>query len=119
MFEQLDIFSFIDDESKKEFNVVEEYAFRGSGFVDGKKRIRKFFESCNDSNDRAEFLKKEYGIGGFGMPCTEPFVLCSGMSNASGNVAEYYNENMERIIKNISYSLLAETIDLMIRENRY
>lgn len=37
---------------------------RGSSFVHGNDRIYEFFLSHPSTNDRAEFLKKEFGIGG-------------------------------------------------------
>ena len=37
---------------------------RGSGISDGKKRIYNFFNENNSLQERAEFLKKEYGTGG-------------------------------------------------------
>ena len=36
----------------------------GSGFVHGKERIAAFFQEDHTPKERAEFLKKEYGIGG-------------------------------------------------------
>ena len=36
----------------------------GSGFVHGKERIVAFFQEDHTPKERAEFLKKEYGIGG-------------------------------------------------------
>lgn len=37
---------------------------RGSGISEGKKRIVEYFRANKNSEDRQEFLKKEYGIGG-------------------------------------------------------
>ena len=39
---------------------------KGSSFENGKKRIFEFFRSNLSKKDRADFLKKEYGIGGYG-----------------------------------------------------
>ena len=36
----------------------------GSGFTNGKERITAFFQEDHTPKERAEFLKKEYGIGG-------------------------------------------------------
>ena len=39
---------------------------KGSSFENGKKRIFDFFRSNLSKKDRADFLKNEYGIGGYG-----------------------------------------------------
>ena len=41
---------------------------RGSGFVNGRTRICKIFETEIDAGTRAGLIKKEYGIGGAGWP---------------------------------------------------
>lgn len=53
---QLSIFDFIEDKNKK-WDVLEEYALRGSGFENGITRIRKFFEECDSPKARVVFLK--------------------------------------------------------------
>lgn len=120
MYEQLDMFSFLEPQKMHiTFNPIEEYAKHGSGFVNGKKRIVAFFSENENLTDRANFLKKEYGTGGFGMPCDKPFIVHEGWSNTKGCFCEYYNENMENVKVNISYSELAKTISLMIKDGRY
>lgn len=64
MYEQLDIFSFLEPQ-KKPFNPIEEYIKHGSGFSGGKQRIIKYFAENHTISEKAEFLKSEYGIGGF------------------------------------------------------
>lgn len=120
MYEQLDIFSYLEQQTEQTvFNPIEEFAKHGSGFVNGKKRIIAFFSENENLTDRANFLKREYGVGGFGMPCDEPFIVHSGNSDAKGCSCEYYNENMENVKVDIPYIGLARTIALMISENRY
>ena len=119
MYEQLDIFSFLEPQERKEFNPIEEYAKHGSGFCGGKKRIFGFFKNNNSVTDRENFLKKEYGIGGFGIPCEESFVVHGGRSSGKGCEIEYYNENMENVKIFVSYKQLAETIESMIERGIY
>lgn len=120
MYEQLDIFSFLEPHKEHtSFNPVEEFAKHGSGFANGKKRIIVFFAENENLTDRANYLKKEYGVGGFGIPCNKPFVVYDGESNGKGCSCEYYNENMEKVKVNITYSELAKTIDLMIASGCY
>lgn len=120
MYEQLDIFSYIEQQTKNTtFNPIEEFAKHGSGFVDGKKRIVAFFSENENLTDRANFLKKEYGVGGFGMPCDKPFIIHDGWSDAKGCSCQYYKENMENVKVSITYKELAIAIDTLISENRY
>ena len=120
MYEQLDMFAFLEPHSERNiFNPIEEFAKRGSGFSDGEKRIVAFFSEHESITDRAEFLKKEYGMGGFGMPCDKPFIIHDGWSDAKGCKCQYFNESMENIEVSISYSQLAKAIDTLIKENRY
>ena len=57
---------------KKATHVPHEYVVqvlnRGSGFVDGKRRIYEIFQSEVDPNERVKRIKKEYGQGGSGWP---------------------------------------------------
>ena len=120
MYQQLDIFTFLNKPTEtKAFNPIEEFALYGSGFVNGKKRIRDFFLSNNNIADRVKFLKNEYGVGGFGMPCDKPFVIHDGDSDASGCKCQYFNEDMQNVTVNISYKDLADTIQGLISDGRY
>ena len=63
MYEQLDIFSYLEPHTENTiFNPIEEFAKHGSGFVNGKKRIIDFFAENENLTDRANFLKKEYPL---------------------------------------------------------
>ena len=120
MYEQLDIFSYLEPHTENTiFNPIEEFSKHGSGFANGKKRIVAFFAENENLTDRANFLKKEYGVGGFGMHCDKPFIIHDGCSDAKGCSGQYYNENMENVKVDIPYKELARTIALMIAENRY
>ena len=120
MYGQLDIFSYLEPHTENTiFNPIEEFAKHGSGFVNGKKRIIDFFAENENLTDRANFLKKEYGVGGFGMPCDEPFIVYDGLNDAKGCSFQYYNENMENVKVNITYIELAKTIALMISNGIY
>ena len=112
MYKQMELFS-------KEFNPIEEYAKLGSGFSGGKERIVKFFNSNNSIADRAEFLKKEYGIGGFGIPGKKMWVVHSGQTDGQGSTIEYYNENMHNIKIFVTYKQIAETINDLIERGEY
>lgn len=112
------MFSFLEPQERKEFNPIEEYA-KHVATCGGKQRIVKFFKNNSSVTDRANFLKKEYGTGGFAIPCREPFMLHRGTHNGKGNEIEYYNENMENVKIFVSYRQLARTIESMIEKGLY
>ena len=59
---QLDLFS-TETEEKIHETFIKDLK-RGSGFVDGKKRIIGFFEQNLSKTETIKLLKDEYGIGG-------------------------------------------------------
>lgn len=79
------------------------------------------FDKEKSTDSRAKFLKKEYGWGGFGGPCKEPHKIFDAQTNCFGkdNVIKYYDTEMEEIKLVVTWKELAETIDKMIREDRY
>ncbi len=56
--------SLFQAEKSKEEQLIENVLLRGSGFVDGKKRIREMFNSDLTRAERVKAISKEYGIGG-------------------------------------------------------
>ena len=44
---------------------IDEALKRGSGFVGGKQRIYDFFRQAHTNNEKVDFLKAEYGVGGY------------------------------------------------------
>lgn len=105
--------------NQKKYDPVEAYAKRGSGFEGGKKRIFNFFNENQNANERAKFLQKEYGTGGFGSPCTEPCSLWRG--DSQGNLHEIlYRDEENRISKvTITNNQLEKVIDKLIKSGEY
>jgi len=107
------------DYIEREWDPVEAYAKMGSGFVNGKERIEKFFDENNNLKDRVDFLKKEYGIGGFsGFPERENTVV-SGNSSANGHEIEYIDDSKERKSMFVTYETLVRVIDRLINRDDY
>ena len=49
--------------------LIEECVLHGTGFVDGKKRVYQLYKRNElNASDRAQAIKKEYGLGGAGWP---------------------------------------------------
>lgn len=123
MYEQLNIFSLMQPEPEtdkpEKFHPIEEYIKHGSGTEDSRWRISDFFESNQNISERAEFLKEEYGTGGFSRCTSKPFVVYRGRSDSKGCEIEFYDGNMEVNKLKISYSGLAKAIGKMIKEGRF
>ncbi len=86
----------------------------GSGFSDGKKRIADFFEENQNTTDRANFLKKEYGTGG----------RSHAVSHSDGSMEEHSAKGIilkKRDCPNVelSWVSVAKRIDSLIKQGRY
>ena len=118
---QLSIFDLIETENKP-FNPFESLALRGTGFVDGMKRVKAYFNENHTITENAKFLKKEYGIGGFGSPVKKPCYIHSmdtyGHSGKDLRFA-YYDENMTSIESYCTWEQLAKIITDMIENGIY
>ena len=103
----------------RKWDSIEAYAKIGTGFVLGKERVENFFIDNSNFRDRVEFLKKEYGIGGFsGFPERKNTVV-SGNSSAKGHEIEYVDDSMERKTMFVTYEALVKVIDKLIKRNDY
>lgn len=114
---QMSIFDLIDN---KLFNPLEALALRGTGFVDGMSRVHKYFSENHSMQDKAKFLKDEYGCGGFGSPTKKPcYIHSADTIDSSGIDFEYYDEDMNDISANVSWLELAKTITKMVSDGTY
>ena len=87
----------------------------GSGFAQGKERIAAYFEEDHTPKERAEFLKKEYGIGG------QSWTFLDGSHgfleyNARGIQLRSYPEGQEQ---RFSWSDAAKRIGVLIAAGKY
>ena len=118
---QLSIFDLIET-GNEPFNPLEALALHGTGFVDGMKRVKAYFSENHTISEKAKFLKKEYGIGGFGSPIKKPCYIHSmgTFGNTKKDVVfAYYDENLNDIESGCSWEELAKTITNMIENGRY
>ena len=118
---QLSIFDLIETENEP-FNPLEALALHGTGFVDGMKRVKAYFSENHTISEKAKFLKKEYGLGGFGSPIKKPCYIHS--MDTFGNtkkdvVFSYYDENLNNIESGCSLEELAKTITSMVSKGIY
>lgn len=105
--------------NKPELDPVREYALIGSAFQGGNKRIVKFFLENRSEKARAEFLKNEYGVGGFGFTGSKENTITGGSYNSKGNVIDYIDESGERKRIELSWTQLSDAIWDLIERGEY
>ena len=86
----------------------------GSSFIGGKGRIYEYWQTKHTTKEKADFLKKEYGIGGHSH-------ACSGATHSSQEHSAkgltYKKVGCDQI--NLSWTLVAQRIDALMAKNRY
>ncbi|KDE71758.1 hypothetical protein FUSO7_09585 [Fusobacterium necrophorum BFTR-2] len=93
---------------------MDENLRRGSGISDGKKRIYNFFNENNSLQERAEFLKKEYGTGG----------MSHALSGARGS-SEWHDAKGMKLEKEncndifLNWNQAAKRIQTLIESDKY
>ena len=104
---------------KKSFldSLIDDCLCRGSGFVDGKKRIKALYKFCIQPTDRANRIKKEYGIGGWGSPL-DGDGLHGADYDAKGIKIEY-SENGQDKEYMLNWHDVERRIGGLINENLY
>lgn len=98
-------------------NMIDDCLCRGSGFVDGKKRIKALYKSNIQPTDRANHIKKEYGIGGWGRPL-DGDGLHGAYYDAKGIKIEY-RENGQSKEYMLNWHDVEIRIGELINENLY
>lgn len=86
----------------------------GSGFSDGKRRIADFFEQNQNTTDRANFLKKEYGTGG----------RSHAVSQSPGSYEDHSGKGIKLRKRDchdveLSWVSVVKRIDSLIKQGRY
>lgn len=103
----------------KEFNPIEEYAKLGTVISGGKERIKDFFERNKRLSERIEFLKNEYGTGGFGSPERKPNTIFRGDANSKGHRFSYCDQDMNEICMHITHKQVVMVISDLIERGEY
>ena len=116
---QMNLFDLFPADKNEKFNPVSEYAMKGSLFVNGKKRIFMYFSENKNQSDRIKFLKKEYGVGGFGFMTDKQCIVHDAMHDAKSHEIQYNDENGTNHKMIISYAQLEREIDRLITEDKY
>ena len=96
--------------------VIDATIREGSGFVDGKMRIYEQFQKSFSTKENADFLKKEYGIGGSSH--AGGFEGYSKDFDAKGlEIYKGYAEDRPRVM--LKWSQVATLIEQQISQGRY
>ena len=103
----------------KEFDPIEEYAKLGTGVSGGKERIKDFFEHNKNLPKRIDFVKKEYGSGGFGIPERKPNTIFRADANSKGHKFVYCDEDMNEICMRITHKQVVSAISNLIERGEY
>ena len=89
---------------------------RGSGFAEGKMRIYEQFQKSLSPKENADFLKDEYGLGGYG-----PVIIGSNIDeNHSGKgltISKGFGENAPKV--HMNWQQVAKRISELIQADRY
>lgn len=115
-YEQMDLFNNEKDESgatgftDEEIN---ELLKKGSGFENGKERIYSFFKEHYNTQERAEFLAKEYGIGGEYANGINEFHSGIGITYSKGDT--YRPSSVIRL----TWTDVSKRIDNLIQKDEY
>lgn len=118
----MSIFDYMQDDEPEKFNPLEALALHGTGFVNGMKRVHQFFLEEHTLQEKAQFLKKEYGLGGFGSPIKKPCYIHSMdiFGNGKSDIKfEYYDENLNNVESSVSWQELAKVITSMVNKGTY
>ena len=116
---QMNLFDLLPADKNEKFNPVSEYAMKGSLFANWKKRIIDYFSENKNQSDRIAFLKKEYGVGGFGFMTDKQCIVHDAMHDAKSHEIQYNDENGTNHKMIISYAQLEREIDRLITEDKY
>lgn len=112
---QMDIFDFLPNPVYNPiFDFLSTY---GTGFTGGRERIVKYWGEPHTKKERANFLKSEYGVGGFsawGFIQKEPNKVYSG-STLGGKISiGYTDQDLNRVDMIITFEQLADSVSEMI-----
>lgn len=87
---------------------------RGSGFAGGKRRIYEYWQELHSTQDRADFLKKEFGTGGHSHACSN--ATHSGQEHDAKGI-RYSKSGCDQV--QMSWLHVAQRIDALIKKGRY
>lgn len=101
-----------------EDDIINNCLLRGSGFVNGKKRIVELFNNPElSSKQRARLICNEYGIGGWGSPLSGDG-LHGAYYDSKGLKISYRNDGEDKEIL-LKWEYVERRLKTLIDENLY
>lgn len=102
------------------FDPLVRLAMRGTGYVNGKKRVFAYFKEKHTSKEKVDFLKNEYGVGGFGIPKHgERNIVHQAMYDAKGIKYEYNDSTGQTTEDTATWNDMRSIIELLINKGWY
>lgn len=86
---------------------------KASGIEDGRERIYSFFKENQNEKERVDFLKKEYGIGGWGFDGNNEWHDAKGIAYSRGAIGCPYDKIL------LPWNRVVKIISRLIVEGRY
>lgn len=118
MIGQLSLFDMIEQPSKDVAEkYLEEVVLRGTGFVHGKKRVYQFYQETMTATERAQRIKKEYGLGGAGWPL-DGYGL-HGYDTYSNGIKIQYRTELGEHEKIFAWKQVEEVIHRLVDSGQY
>ena len=97
---------------------IDKLLTRGSGFDRGKIRIYLYFQEHTNPKERRDFLKKEYGTGGYGTGIFnewhEPKGITFSRSDILSPLANYKSEIITSKLFNVKANTAQEALDFIL-----
>lgn len=118
---QMSLFDLIETQEQPkadiEKNYLEDAIMRGTGFVDGKKRVYELYQKNMTPSDRANAIKKEYGLGGAGWPL-EGYGM-HGYNTYHGGLRIEWRDATGEHEKVFQWKQVEETIHRLVNSGQY
>lgn len=112
--EQLSVFDWMPEACPDNLSIEDREILKGSGFAGGKLRICYFFAEPHTEKEKADFLRNEYGEGGWTIP--------EGHANhgASGIDIDIHKAPQRGVTAiHIGWPMVAKAIDRLIEQGKY
>lgn len=103
---------------KSDEEIYQEAILHGTGFDGGKKRVIEFFAHEYDDKKRAEFLKKEYGVGGWSTDYGCVDCNASGLDFKYNEKFEKSNKKRAKLVHS-GWPMVAKEIERLIQLGFY
>ncbi|MBQ7266165.1 MAG: nucleotidyltransferase domain-containing protein [Firmicutes bacterium] len=91
----------------------------GTGFENGKHRVAELYDKNLTNKERAEVIKKEYGIGGRYNGNNIPNALVGTQSDSKGLQIEWNDANRQRVNKLLTWSQVEKIISELVEKDAY